>query len=241
MTPTEASTIDLNDAALAATSANEFAPALPLPRSFFAISFSFAFLFVVWTWFVRPWTQTQPEFDLAVAEHWSGWSGAHPAMLDWMIYFTDLGGIAAMTLLAIMGLIWQTALGNRKLALAWLGITILGALINQGVKEYFGRPRPPEAMRETVVHERNASYPSGHTMASTIGYGLVGYALLLPMRRRTRRIFTVLVLTCLVLAIGFSRAYLRAHWLSDVVGGWMLGSAWLFLCIGRLEYRRRAV
>ena len=43
----------------------------------------------------------------------------------------------------------------------------------------------------------------------------------------------------IVLAVGFSRVYLRAHWFSDVVGGWSLGIAWLFLCLGWLERRRR--
>src|SRR5437764_987362 len=70
-------------------------------------------------------------------------------------------------------------------------------------------------------------------------FGLLGYALILPQRRRPRRIVAINFMIAIILAIGFSRMYLRAHWFSDVVGGWSLGLAWLFLCLGWLERGRR--
>jgi undecaprenyl-diphosphatase len=78
-------------------------------------------------------------------------------------------------------------------------------------------------------------------MGCAIGYGMLAYALILPQRRRPRRLAALILMTALVLAIGFSRIYLRAHWFSDVVGGWTIGIAWLFLCLGWLERRRLRV
>ncbi|RBE28945.1 hypothetical protein BRM50_20460, partial [Xanthomonas oryzae pv. oryzae] len=74
------------------------------------------------------------------------------------------------------------------------------------------------------------------TMA-TIGFGF--FALLiareLPGRRR---VWPYLVSGAIVSLIGFARLYLRAHWLSDVVGGMLFGIFWL-LVLG-IAYRRRA-
>ena len=43
----------------------------------------------------------------------------------------------------------------------------------------------------------------------------------------------------LIAGIGFSRIYLRAHWFSDVIGGYAAGLCWLCFCLGWLELRRR--
>ena len=75
-------------------------------------------------------------------------------------------------------------------------------------------------------------------MGGAIGFGLLGYCLILPQRRWLFRIVTVGLIIAIVLGIGFSRVYLRAHWLSDVIAGWTTGAAWLFLCLGWLERLR---
>jgi undecaprenyl-diphosphatase len=213
-------------------------PVIPLPRYFFAVSLAATIFFAVWTSLVHG--KALPAFDERCAEYWHEYnSGGHTLLWEFMVFLTDLGGVASMTLLAIMGGIWQTAIKHRVLTIAWFGVVIGGGLINMGSKATFDRDRPREALRDRAVLETNKSYPSGHSMGSAIGYGMLAYALVLPQRRRPRRIVAVTLLSCLVLAIGFSRIYLRAHWFSDVVGGWTIGVAWVSFCVGWLEYRRR--
>ena len=215
-------------------------PPIPPPRFFLGVSLGAAFFFALWSWLVLD-GQALPKFDLTCAQFWRDWSDAHLGLWNHMVYLTDLGGVAAMTLLAVMGSIWQTAIKHRTLARAWLVIVIGGGLVNMGCKDVFDRDRPADSLRDRAVLETNKSYPSGHSMGSAIGYGMLAYALILPQRRRPRRLAALLLVMGIVLGIGFSRIYLRAHWFSDVVGGWTIGIAWLFLCLGWLERRRLRV
>jgi undecaprenyl-diphosphatase len=58
--------------------------------------------------------------------------------------------------------------------------------------------------------------------------------------RRGVRVALVAGTVGMVLLIGFSRVYLGAHYLSDVLGGYLAGAAWLATCITGLEnFRRR--
>ena len=212
-------------------------PVIPPPRFFFAVALIAAIFYVLWAWLMLEGTAIKA-FDRDCAIYWQLWSEAHHAPWRLMVFLTDLGGIASMTLLAIMGAIWQTAIKHRTLAYAWLVIVIGGAALNQGFKSAHDRPRPSNP--DIAVLEKNASFPSGHSTSSAIGFGMLGYALVLPQRHRPRRVVAVNLMIAIVLAIGFSRMYLRAHWFSDVIGGWAVGTAWLFFCLGWYErYRRR--
>ncbi len=211
-------------------------PVLPPPKFFFGVSIGLTIFFLLWTWLV--YGDALPAFDLHCAQYWHDWSAEHRTVWGLMVFLTDIGGIASMAMLSIMGAIWQTSINHRRVALAWLAIMVGGAILNQGSKELFARKRPQPPLPDRAVMETNASYPSGHSMTSAIGYGMLGYALILPQRRRPRRVAALLLMAALMLAVGFSRIYLRAHWFSDVVAGWTMGLAWLFFCLGWLERRR---
>jgi membrane-associated phospholipid phosphatase len=213
-------------------------PVIPRPRFFFGISLAAGLFFVFWSWLTLYLEATQP-FDDGCVDYWHAWTHHHRDLTAMMFFCTDLGSVATMTVLALMGAIWQSAIKHRLLAAAWLGITLGGGFINMTAKDIFQRDRPAIAFREAAVREMNHSYPSGHSMASAVGYGMLGYALILPQRHRPRRVAAILLMLGLVLTVGFSRIYLRAHWFSDVIGGWSVGFCWLFFCIGWLERHRR--
>jgi membrane-associated phospholipid phosphatase len=59
--------------------------------------------------------------------------------------------------------------------------------------------------------------------------------------RGWQRSVAVSGLFMLILAVGFSRIYLGAHFLSDVVGGYAAGGCWLFACISTMELMRRRI
>ena len=86
------------------------------------------------------------------------------------------------------------------------------------------RPRP--IVDNPVATALGKSFPSGHTMSATVVYGalLVAFWRMLPKRWRP---VAVAATVCLVLAVASSRLLLGVHFLSDVIGGFLLGIAWL--------------
>jgi undecaprenyl-diphosphatase len=142
--------------------------------------------------------------------------------------------LATLTVLIAMALLVRR---RRLLALVWAVALVVTGLLNAGLKDAFGRPRPP--FHDVVVRETSDSFPSGHSLGSIITYGLLAYFLVYTLRRRWARVAVVLGLGALVLAIGFSRMYLGAHYFSDVVGGYAIGGAWLCACVSGLEVVRR--
>jgi undecaprenyl-diphosphatase len=114
--------------------------------------------------------------------------------------------------------------GRRRLA-AFLVVTAVGGgLLNTAVKIAVDRPRP--VVDHPVSTAFGKSFPSGHSMASTVCYGalLTSFLPWVPRRARTPVVGATVLL---VVAIGCSRLLVGVHFLSDVVGGFLLGAAWL--------------
>lgn len=99
-----------------------------------------------------------------------------------------------------------------------------GALIDTLVKHAVARPRPPWNGLWSV--EESFSYPSGHAQAGITVWVALGLIALVLLHGRSRWLAAVPLLV-LGPVIGASRLVLGVHWPSDVVGGWLLGAAWL--------------
>jgi membrane-associated phospholipid phosphatase len=162
---------------------------------------------------------------------------ASPVIRALFIGITELGSVPAMAGLAILVALLLLMRRRWLLALVWLLAPPAGGLLDLGLKSFFERERPP--FRDPFIEEVTKSFPSGHSMGSLIGYGLLAYVLVLVLPRAWMRLSAVTGLTLLVLAIGFSRIYLGAHYLSDVLGGYAVGGVWLATCITALETLRR--
>ena len=113
---------------------------------------------------------------------------------------------------------------RRRLLFFLLATTLGGGIIDTIVKLAVNRPRP--SLEEPVATAFGKSFPSGHAMTSTVCYGALLLIFLPALPRRWR--LPVFALTALlVTAIGFSRLALGVHYISDVLGGFVLGLAWL--------------
>jgi undecaprenyl-diphosphatase len=123
--------------------------------------------------------------------------------------------------------------GRFHLAVFLATATIVGGLVDTWVKLAVDRDRP--SLEDPVATAFGKSFPSGHAMTSLITYGALLLIFLPVLRRKGLAIGATVVL---VLAIGFSRLALGVHFISDVLGGWALGAAWLALNTAAFEIWR---
>jgi undecaprenyl-diphosphatase len=119
----------------------------------------------------------------------------------------------------------------------------LGAALNELTKLLIGRPRPDKGLVQILTQVNHNSFPSGHTFFFVEFFGFLFFIIyVLPVPRLLRRILLALLLALIAL-IGMSRVYLGAHWVSDVIGGYLAGTLWLTLMIRaylRVKDRRQA-
>jgi undecaprenyl-diphosphatase len=155
-----------------------------------------------------------------------------------MATFTILG---ALSFIAIPGIGIAALLARKRKWLilkGWTAALVGGPIIENILKRSIRRPRPEFAA--AFLHGFSYSFPSGHAMNSTIAYGMLAYILVtLWTRRSASKVGIVLFTVLLVLGIGFSRLYLGVHYLSDVLGGFAVGSVWLAACIVFTETSQR--
>ena len=119
----------------------------------------------------------------------------------------------------VLWLVWQRRLADAVI----VGVALIGAtLFTDAVKDLVARPRPPGA---EVGAATGASFPSGHTLNSTVTYGLVAlYAWRSHLALAARQVI-VAVLVAIPFLVGLSRIALGVHYPSDVLGGWLAGAA----------------
>jgi len=149
---------------------------------------------------------------------------------------THTGFVAAMQLISDSGsaLAWQIVLAVVVVWLLWrrlprlalfVVITAAGSsLLNTVVKTAVHRLRP--VLSHPVAHESGSSFPSGHAQAAMVGYAVL-LLVFLPILHGAWRRVAIALAVLMVLAIGFSRIALGVHYASDVVGGYVLGAAWV--------------
>ncbi|WP_327365878.1 phosphatase PAP2 family protein [Streptomyces sp. NBC_01217] len=157
---------------------------------------------------------------------------ANRILTDWA---WDPWTMRALTLVAVVVLWWR---GARALAVWAAAVSLLSTLLQQGLKAAVGRERPH--WPDPVDSAHFSAFPSGHAMTATVTCGL----LLWLLRRRGTGPWmwwsALVVAGVSVVGVGITRLYLGVHWLSDVLGGWLLGAALVgFAVAGFARYEGR--
>jgi undecaprenyl-diphosphatase len=159
---------------------------------------------------------------------------------EWERFFSTVSWFGSRGVLAsVTVVVAVTLLVNRRtvLAIGWLAAQGGGGLLNKTLKETFERTRPEFA--DPLLMSSSWSFPSGHAMGTCILCGLGCYLLLRDRRSWTGAVVAVSLAFSWCVVMAFSRLYLGVHFASDVIAGFLAGTAWIAVCASTFEIIRR--
>jgi len=145
--------------------------------------------------------------------------------------FTNVGGGIGMPILASILTAWLTFLSRtwRPIILVG-GAAAVSTLATTVGKRLVGRTRPDHS-EAVPPYETSPSFPSGHTLNTTVVIGVLVYVMCLQFEMLWVRITAITAGVVFIIAMGLSRVFLGHHWLTDVMAGWFLGLAWVGIVI----------
>ena len=142
-------------------------------------------------------------------------------------FITFFGGGSFVTPMAFVGLFLAFFKKTRKFGLTVLFAVLVGTLLtNLVMKPLFARPRPYIYYADNPVFmswhefagahiESEKSFPSGHTTAAFE----LGIAMFLVLNKKYSWVFPIMSVL-----VGLSRIYLMVHYVTDVLGGVVVGT-----------------
>lgn len=140
-------------------------------------------------------------------------------------------GMIVVGVVLILLFLWRRRRWDAAtLAIAMVVVVAIGATMAAVI----ARTRPADSLAERMA----TSFPSGHTAVATTVVVILGLLL--------RRWYVWLLGAVWVLTMMWSRTYLQAHWLSDVVAGMLEGVAvatlvWIAVDAARDRHAARSV
>jgi len=162
--------------------------------------------------------------DTSAARHLHEWVRHSDDLVRQLKILSFFGSPVWFYVIVIPAVFWVWRRGHVRLAVFLIVTTLGGGLLDTIVKEVVGRPRP--SLVDPVATAHGKSFPSGHAMSATVVYGAL-LMVFLPVIGRRYRPAVLVGAILLVAAIGFTRLALGVHFISDVLGGVVLGLAWL--------------
>ena len=198
---------------------------LPLSMLCLVLGLTFFTFFKVTTKVIN--SDTIVNFDITVAHFLSSYPSE--VLTVFFLWITEFGSGALIILgtLVVGGIL---TLSHRHSYLLPLLVTLLGTAWSVYLMNIFvQRDRPEFALFNYI--ENTFSFPSGHAALAVALYGFIAYVLLRVTRAWRGRIIIIFWTTLLILSIGLSQLYLEVHFVSDVLGGYIVGVLWLIVGI----------
>lgn len=138
---------------------------------------------------------------------------------------TNFGGAIVLGIITILLLV---IVKNKRIGVAVLINLCTATGLNLILKSILQRPRPTEFK---IINETGYSFPSGHSMISMAFYGFLIYLIYKNVKNKYLKWTSIILLSVLIMLIGFSRIYLGVHYVSDVLSGFLFSIAYLIVYV----------
>lgn len=140
----------------------------------------------------------------------------------------NITNLACTPFFVVISIFLILFLPNKQKAWVFVVGLIINSLLIFTVKHLVKRERPNI---KRLVKEKGYSYISGHTLSATFFYGLSSVFIFISNISLTLKVVLILAFILLILIIAYSRIYLGVHYLSDTIGGLLLGISYLAIYI----------
>lgn len=143
----------------------------------------------------------------------------------------DISALGGATVIILMSLLvsGHLLLHGRWRRVLLLVVTIAGGhALSHTLKAVYARERPSVVPHLAYVDSH--SFPSGHSLSSSVIYLTMGALLAQSAPRRREKVYLMGIAFLLTLLIGASRVFLGVHYPTDVLAGWGAGTAWALVC-----------
>jgi len=157
-----------------------------------------------------------------------------PALLEAVRDWTALGGVLLRNLFALIAIAALLLIRLRREATLLAATILSGWVVSTLIKSLVGRPRP--TIVSHLAEAGGSSFPSGHSFNSAVVYMGIALALASLSARRGARWSMIAGAALVTALIAVSRVWLGVHYPSDVIAGWLGGTAWA-LTASALLYR----
>lgn len=162
---------------------------------------------------------------------------ADPGVTWLLVVWTELLGPWTWRVVVLVLAVWLWRRERRGVAL-WAAATIVvGGLIGWLLKVIVDRERP--VLPDPVAFAPGDAFPSGHALNVTLGAGIL-LLLAMPQLSAGGRAAAWAGAVFLIVSVAYTRVALGVHWVSDVLGGIVLGVALLAVSVAVFESRRLA-
>lgn len=153
-------------------------------------------------------------------------------VINFFIQITSFASTPMTVLVMLLTIIICWLLRQRHVLIGLLVATSGSAAFTFLTKFLFKRERPADIL----LFEHTHSFPSGHATITIALYGFITYLLIRFNQNFAQRIHIIIFSIFFMLLVGLSRIVLNEHYLSDVLGGYLVGALWLMVGISVTEW-----
>ena len=191
----------------------------------------FATIITILVFLIRKPIRKYKSIDLAIFDRLRPWTSLHKNRF--MLFFTFLGKhqfLIPANLLLIFYFLFATH--QNWFSIRVLTIALSSLVLMFLLKYLFQRKRPLSPLLKAA---KGLSFPSGHAIMAVTFYGLLLYILWHTMNNDWLKYLVTSLLILVMILIGFSRVYLRVHYASDVLAGFIIGLLWLWISLSVMD------